>query len=123
MANTKSSITVQKVVSYIKDKWQTFGVSALLILVLQLLSSKDNKNVCSLCGGSGYKGRAGIYEVMRINDSLRELIMNNATADVIRENAFKKSGRSLLSYGMELVKRQLTTIEEVERVCLLEETS
>ena len=40
MSNTKSSITVQKVVSYIKDKWQTFGVSALLILVLQLLSSK-----------------------------------------------------------------------------------
>ena len=86
-------------------------------------STKDDKKVCSLCGGSGYKGRAGIYEVMRINDSLRELIMNNATADVIRENAFKKSGRSLLSYGMELVKRQLTTIEEVERVCLLEENS
>ena len=40
MANTKSSITVQKVVSYIKDKWQTFGVSALLILVLQLLATK-----------------------------------------------------------------------------------
>tara|TARA_R100000664_G_scaffold4324_1_gene8845 strand:- start:359 stop:574 length:216 start_codon:yes stop_codon:yes gene_type:complete len=40
MSNTKSSITVQKVVSYIKDKWQTFGVSALLILVLQLLATK-----------------------------------------------------------------------------------
>ena len=92
-------------------------------IVITNLSSKDEKKVCSLCGGSGYKGRAGIYEVMRINDSLRELIMNNATADVIRENAFKKSGRSLLSYGMELVKRQLTTIEEVERVCLLEENS
>ncbi len=85
--------------------------------------NKQNKKICTLCGGAGYKGRAGIYEVMRINDSLRELIMNNATADVIRENAFKKSGRSLLAYGMELVKRQLTTIEEVERVCLLEENS
>ena len=40
MATTKSSITVQKVVSYIKDKLQTFGVSALLILVLQLLATK-----------------------------------------------------------------------------------
>ena len=40
MANTKSTITVEKVTSYIKEKWQTFGVSALLILVLQLLSSK-----------------------------------------------------------------------------------
>ena len=40
MATTKPTITVQKVVSYIKDKWQTFGVSALLILVLQLLATK-----------------------------------------------------------------------------------
>jgi len=40
MANTKSTITVEKVTSYIKEKWQTFGVSALLILVLQLLATK-----------------------------------------------------------------------------------
>tara|TARA_B100001250_G_scaffold61219_1_gene47846 strand:+ start:285 stop:500 length:216 start_codon:yes stop_codon:yes gene_type:complete len=40
MANTKTPITVEKVTSYIKEKWQTFGVSALLILVLQLFSSK-----------------------------------------------------------------------------------
>ena len=40
MANTKTPITVEKVTSYIKEKWQTFGVSALLILILQLLSSK-----------------------------------------------------------------------------------
>jgi hypothetical protein len=40
MANAKSAITVEKVTSYIKDKWQIFGISALLILILQLLSSK-----------------------------------------------------------------------------------
>ena len=40
MANTKTPITVEKVTSYIKEKWQTFGGSALLILVLQLFSSK-----------------------------------------------------------------------------------
>ena len=40
MTTTKKSITVEKVVSYIKEKWQTFGVSALLVLILQLLSSK-----------------------------------------------------------------------------------
>ena len=40
MANTKTPITVERVTSYIKEKWQTFGVSALLILVLQLFSSK-----------------------------------------------------------------------------------
>ena len=40
MANTKSTITVEKVTSYVKEKWQIFGVSALLILVLQLLATK-----------------------------------------------------------------------------------
>ena len=58
---------------------------------------------------------------MKINENLRELIMKQSTADVIRGNAFLVDGRSLLDYGMELVKKELTTIEEVERVCLLEE--
>ena len=40
MANTKSTITVEKVTSYVKEKWQIFGVSALIILVLQLLATK-----------------------------------------------------------------------------------
>ena len=40
MANTKSTITVEKVTSYVKEKWQIFGISALLILVLQLLATK-----------------------------------------------------------------------------------
>ena len=58
---------------------------------------------------------------MKVNEVIRELIMKQANADEIREHAFEKTGRSLLSYGMNLVKNELTTIEEVERVCLLNE--
>tara|TARA_Y100001968_G_C19453672_1_gene770573 strand:- start:792 stop:2534 length:1743 start_codon:yes stop_codon:yes gene_type:complete len=82
--------------------------------------NKNNKN-CPICNGTGYKGRVGIYEVMKVNDLIRELIMKQANADQIRESAFDKTGRSLLVYGMNLVKNELTTIEEVERVCLLSE--
>ncbi len=82
--------------------------------------SKNNKS-CSICNGTGYKGRVGIYEVMKVNEVIRELIMKQANADEIREHAFDKTGRTLLSYGMNLVKNELTTIEEVERVCLLNE--
>ncbi len=82
---------------------------------------KKNKN-CAICNGTGYKGRVGIYEVMKVNEVIRELIMNQANADEIRDIAFDKAGRSLLKYGMTLVKNELTTIEEVERVCLLSET-
>ena len=80
--------------------------------------NKSNKG-CPICNGSGYKGRVGIYEVMKVNDLIRDLIMKQSNADQIRECAFEKNGRSLLTYGMNLVKNELTTIEEVERVCLL----
>ena len=83
--------------------------------------NKTNKG-CPVCNGSGYKGRVGIYEVMKVNDLIRDLIMKQSNADQIRECAFEKNGRSLLAYGMNLVKNELTTIEEVERVCLLNET-
>ena len=48
--------------------------------------------------------------------------MKQANAEEIREIAFQTRGRSLLSYGMDLVKNELTTIEEVERVCLLNDS-
>ena len=83
--------------------------------------NKNNKG-CPVCNGSGYKGRVGIYEVMKVNDLIRDLIMKQSNADQIRERAFEKNGRSLLTYGMNLVKNELTTIEEVERVCLLNDT-
>lgn len=82
--------------------------------------SQNNKS-CTVCNGTGYKGRVGIYEVMKVTEVIRELIMKQSNADEIRERAFDKTGRSLLSYGMNLVKNELTTIEEVERVCLLNE--
>ena len=82
-----------------------------------------NKNLCNYCNGSGYKGRVGIYEVMRVNEPIRELIMNSSNADQIRECACQNGLKSLLVYGMDLVKEGITTIQEVERVCLLEDSS
>ena len=78
--------------------------------------------VCPVCNGTGYKGRLGLYEVLKVSDSIRELIMKSSTADVIRDASVKDGLKTLLDYGMELVKDQLTTIEEVERVCILEES-
>ena len=82
--------------------------------------ANDNiKNLCPVCNGTGYKGRLGLYEVMKVNDAIRELIMKSSTADIIRSCASDNGVKSLLSYGLDLVKDGLTTIEEVERVCLL----
>ena len=81
--------------------------------------SNNSENLCPVCNGTGYKGRLGLYEVMKVNDPIRELIMKSSTADVIRSCASDHGVKSLLSYGLDLVKDGLTTIEEVERVCLL----
>ena len=54
----------------------------------------------SYCNGTGYKGRLGLYEVMKVNDPIRELIMKSSTADVIRECASTNGVKSLLNYGL-----------------------
>ena len=104
------------------DRALKFGLTKARMINNSIQDNNKDK-ICPICGGSGYKGRVGIYEVMKINENLRELIMKQSNADVIRENAFKVDGRSLLDYGMELVKNEITTIEEVERVCLLDDDS
>ena len=79
-----------------------------------------NKQVCSTCKGTGYKGRIGVYEVLRIDDDIRSLILAEKSADEIRERSRLRGMRTLLEYGMELVRQGSTTLEEVERVCVLE---
>ena len=86
------------------------------------LSNLNNEKLCPVCNGSGYKGRLGLYEVMKINENIRELIMKSGNADEIKDCAIKTGMRTLLNYGLELVKQQLTSLEEVESVCLLEES-
>ena len=106
--------------SYIKHGIKEFNVAK----VIDFKNTNINSDsVCKFCNGTGYKGRLGIYEVMRVNDSIRELIMKSSTADVIREYSYKNGVKSLLLYGLDLVKDKLTTIDEVERVCLLEDES
>ena len=85
-------------------------------------SNLNNEKLCPVCNGSGYKGRLGLYEVMKINENIRELIMKSGNSDEIKDCAIKTGMRTLLNYGLELVRQQLTSLEEVERVCLLEES-
>ncbi|HWH96569.1 MAG TPA: ATPase, T2SS/T4P/T4SS family [Baekduia sp.] len=71
---------------------------------------------CSRCGGSGYKGRIGLYEVMTINDEIRRLAIERAPADRIAEVAMRDGMRRLRDDGLEKVKQGRTSIAEVARV-------
>jgi type IV pilus assembly protein PilB len=68
---------------------------------------------CEECSDIGYRGRVGIYELMVINDEIRELIMKRSTANMIRECALKNGMVTLLEDGMHKVESGLTTAEEL----------
>ena len=70
---------------------------------------------CSLCNKTGYKGRTGLYEVMEINDELRELILVGASAMELRKKAIELGMITLRSSGLTKVVEGVTTLEEVLR--------
>jgi type IV pilus assembly protein PilB len=65
---------------------------------------------------SGYKGRMGLYEVMMVNEEIRELAIARASADQIAEVAVRNGMRRLREDGLEKVKLGRTSIAEVSRV-------
>ena len=68
---------------------------------------------CDKCNGSGYKGRAGLYEVMAMSTELRRLIMHGASSDELRDQGLKEGMLTLRMDGMKKVARGVTTLEEV----------
>lgn len=71
---------------------------------------------CPVCHKSGYVGRIGIFEVLEIDDEIREAITNKLNAGEIEEIAMKKGMKKMFEDGIEKVKNGLTTIDELLRV-------
>jgi type IV pilus assembly protein PilB len=71
---------------------------------------------CARCGGSGYKGRVGVYEVMEMSEEIRSLTVERASADEIMKVAIQQGMRPLRLDGFEKVKNGVTSIAEVARV-------
>jgi type IV pilus assembly protein PilB len=70
---------------------------------------------CDACNNTGYKGRIGLFELMIMNDELRDMIMENATTDDLRRKAQSYGMITLRDYGREFVFQGFTTAEEVVR--------
>jgi type IV pilus assembly protein PilB len=71
---------------------------------------------CQHCLGAGYKGRIGVFEVMIITDSMRELILRKAPAHAIRQDALQNEMVTLKQDAMQKVLEGITTMEEALRV-------
>ena len=74
---------------------------------------------CSICNKGGYKGRTGLYEVMEINDELRELILVGASALELKKKAVEQGMLTLRRSGLVKMAAGMTTMEEVLRETVL----
>ena len=70
---------------------------------------------CEQCNNTGYRGRAGIFEIMIFNDELRDLVMKRSSTNLLRTAARRNGMRLLRDNGLKLVYDGITTIEEVAR--------
>ena len=75
---------------------------------------------CDKCNRTGYKGRLGIYELMLMNDEMRDMIIRNCSTEELRNTARKFGMVTLRDAGMESVFAGLTTAEEVIRETILD---
>jgi type IV pilus assembly protein PilB len=76
---------------------------------------------CDYCNNTGYRGRVGIYEIMVLDDAMRELIMRLASASVLRREAVKRGMRLLRDAGLLAIADGITTIDEVVRETIRED--
>ncbi len=71
---------------------------------------------CDKCSFTGYRGRIGIFELIVVDDDLRNLIVHNVDANKIRELARRNGMKTLLEDGVEKIKAGMTTLSELLRV-------
>jgi type IV pilus assembly protein PilB len=125
---TVEGIVAQRLVRKICDKCKTqFEPSEAQLMELQLLPEdvKDKTfyygKGCSKCNGTGYRGRTGIFEIMVFNDEIRDLIMHQASTNVLRSAGQKAGMRLLRDNGLTAVYNGITTIDEIAKETMMED--
>ncbi len=73
---------------------------------------------CPDCGNTGYKGRIALYEVMPVDDSIKELILMGASASEIKKEAIKCGMKTLRQSGLTKISEGVTTVSEVMRTTI-----
>jgi type IV pilus assembly protein PilB len=71
---------------------------------------------CSVCNGSGYKGRIALYEVLPIGPEIKEMVLEGASPDELKKTGVRLGMKTLRMSGLTKVTEGVTTVEEVLRV-------
>jgi type IV pilus assembly protein PilB len=112
---------VRKICSNCKEEYEPTG-EAVMSLGLRPEDVKGKKfyrgRGCDRCNNIGYYGRMGIYEILVINDELREMMLQGRSTQEIRASSRKYGARSLRQSGLLAIYDGMTTIEEVSRTTI-----
>jgi type IV pilus assembly protein PilB len=76
---------------------------------------------CENCNNTGYRGRFGLYEIMLLDDDMRDMIVKHASTQVLRAEAKKRGMRTLRQSGLMAIYDGISSIEEVVRETIMEE--
>ena len=82
----------------------------------EIIQAREKGRLCRHCHGIGYQSQIGVFEVITITPDLKTCIAENKSADMLKKAAKQAGFKSLLAYGLELVRQGYTTLEEIERV-------
>ena len=125
---TVEAVLAQRLVRKICSECRTqFEPSDELLMELQLPIAQARQykfyygRGCQRCNNSGYKGRCGIYELLEVNDEVRDLIAASASVDDIRNFARSQGMTTLREAGLKLIFDGVTTIDEVVRETVMED--
>ncbi|OQB15333.1 MAG: Type II secretion system protein E [Candidatus Omnitrophica bacterium ADurb.Bin205] len=84
--------------------------------LVRLLCPQCKGKGCSLCSETGYKGRRAIYEILLVNEGIRNMIIERKTAQEIKQKAIESGMKTLMDNGLRLVEEGVTLKEEILRV-------
>ncbi|MBO6506170.1 MAG: type II secretion system ATPase GspE [Kordiimonadaceae bacterium] len=127
LASTVKGILAQRLVRKLCDSCKRPAANAMeLKAELGVTDNEDARLMeavgCPDCGGKGYRGRIGIYELATIDANLRRMIQENTSEQDMEDYAFQSSS-TLADSGRALVLKGVTTTEEVLRVSRIKETA
>ena len=94
---------------YTEDQMGSLGTDLEKIRAIPFMKGQG----CDTCSGTGYKGRAGLYEVMALSPELRRMILRGASVSEMQEQAVSEGMLTLRMDGVKKVERGITTLEEV----------
>ena len=77
---------------------------------------KQEGTLCTRCNGTGYQGRVGTYELMKVNRNIREAIKQQKSTHEIESLAAQNGMLTLKTYAVDLIAKQLTTISELQKI-------